>query len=105
MGYFRFRRSFRLFPGVRVNLSKSGVSTSIGRRGLWFTIGPRGTRETVGIPGTGISYTDQQSNGGTPAGEGQQTPPSGHGLTIGRALLWAVILGIALLVLALAFRG
>lgn len=36
MGYFRFRRNFRLFPGVRVNLSKSGVSTSIGRRGLWF---------------------------------------------------------------------
>jgi hypothetical protein len=32
MGYFRFRRSFRLFPGRRVNLHKSGVSTSIGCR-------------------------------------------------------------------------
>ena len=56
---FRFRRSFKVAPGFRLNLSKSGVSTSVGRRGLWFTIGPRGTRTTVGIPGTGLSYTDQ----------------------------------------------
>ena len=58
---FRFRRSFRLMPGIRINLSKSGVSTSLGTRGAWFTIGPRGTRATVGIPGTGISYTEQSS--------------------------------------------
>jgi hypothetical protein len=55
----RFRRSFRLIPGVRLNLSKSGVSASVGRRGAWLTIGPRGTRATVGIPGTGLSYTEQ----------------------------------------------
>jgi hypothetical protein len=55
---FRFRRSFRVFPGLKVNLSKSGVSTSVGTRGAWFTIGPRGTRATVGIPGTGLSYTE-----------------------------------------------
>jgi hypothetical protein len=105
MGYLRFRRSLRLLPGVRVNLSKSGVSTSIGRRGLWFTVGPLGTRETVGIPGTGISYTEQQSNRATHAGEGPQAPPGIGGLTVGRALLWVVILGIALLVFALAFRA
>ena len=58
---FRFRRSFKVAPGFRLNLSKSGVSTSVGRRGLWFTIGPRGTRTTVGIPGTGLSYTDQST--------------------------------------------
>jgi hypothetical protein len=58
---FRFRRSFRLMPGVRINLSKSGVSTSIGGRGAWFTVGPRGARTTVGIPGTGLSYTSQSA--------------------------------------------
>ena len=58
---FRFRRSFRLMPGIRLNLSRSGVSTSIGRRGAWFTIGPRGARATVGIPGTGLSYTEQSA--------------------------------------------
>jgi hypothetical protein len=56
----RFRRSFRILPGWRMNVSKSGISTSLGRRGAWFTIGPRGTRETIGIPGTGISYTEQR---------------------------------------------
>ena len=56
MGW-RFRRSVRLIPGVRINFSKSGVSTSIGGRGAWLTVGRRGTRATVGIPGTGISYT------------------------------------------------
>jgi hypothetical protein len=58
---FRFRRSFRLIPGIRLNLSKSGVSTSIGTRGAWLTIGRRGTRATVGIPGTGLSYTEQSA--------------------------------------------
>ena len=99
MGYFRFRRSFRLFPGVRLNLSRSGVSTSIGRRGLWFTSGPRGTRETVGIPGTGISYTEQQS-----LSQEKEAPQLG-GRTIGRLLLWAVFLAVALVVLALAVQG
>jgi hypothetical protein len=55
----RFRRSFRVIPGVRLNVSRSGVSASIGRRGAWFTVGPKGTRATVGIPGTGLSYTEQ----------------------------------------------
>jgi len=54
----RLRRTFRPFPGLRLNLSKSGVSTSIGTRGAWLTFGKRGTRATVGIPGTGISYTE-----------------------------------------------
>ena len=54
---FRFHRSIRLLPGIRLNLSKSGVSTSIGTRGAWLTFGKRGTRATVGVPGTGISYT------------------------------------------------
>jgi uncharacterized protein DUF4236 len=43
-------------PGIRMNVSKSGVSTSFGTRGAWFTVGPRGTRTTLGIPGTGLSY-------------------------------------------------
>jgi Protein of unknown function (DUF4236) len=51
---FRFYRRINLFPGLRVNMSKSGISTSIGTRGGWFTFGRRGSRATVGIPGTGL---------------------------------------------------
>lgn len=54
---FRFQRRVRLLPGVRINLSKSGVSASVGRRGAWLTFGRRGARATLGLPGTGLSYT------------------------------------------------
>jgi hypothetical protein len=33
----RFTRRVRLLPGLRANLSKSGVSLSIGGRGAWYT--------------------------------------------------------------------
>jgi hypothetical protein len=58
---FRFHRTVRLLPGLRLNLSKSGVSASIGTRGAWLTFGRKGTRTTVGLPGTGISYTRTSS--------------------------------------------
>jgi hypothetical protein len=54
---FRFRYSFKLLPGVKLNLSKSGLSASLGTRGAWFTLGAKGARATVGLPGTGMSYT------------------------------------------------
>ncbi len=50
---FRFYRRIRLFPGLRLNLSKSGVSTSIGGRDHWLTLGRRDAQATVGQPGTG----------------------------------------------------
>jgi len=59
MGNFRFYRRLRIFPGLSVNLSKSGPSLSVGMRGAHLTFGPRGVRHTVGIPGTGIYYTSQ----------------------------------------------
>ncbi len=59
---FRFRRSVRLLPGLRLNLSRSGVSASVGTRGAWLTFGRNGTRTTVGLPGTGISYTTTSSS-------------------------------------------
>ena len=53
----RMRRSFKVAPGIRLNVSKSGVSTSIGPRGAKVNIGKKGTRVTGSIPGTGISAT------------------------------------------------
>ena len=54
---FRFRRSIRLLPGVRLNVGKRGISTSIGVRGAHVTLGRGTVHETVGLPGTGLSYT------------------------------------------------
>jgi hypothetical protein len=65
---FRFQRRIRVLPGLRLNVSKSGVSASVGGRGAWFTLGPRGSRATVGMPGTGISYTHQLKARPSPIG-------------------------------------
>jgi hypothetical protein len=46
-------------PGLRMNLSRSGVSLSVGRKGAWFTAGPRGRRATVGLPGSGLFWTER----------------------------------------------
>ena len=53
---FRYRRSLRLFKGVRLNFSKSGASLSVGRRGATWNFSKRGTFLTLGLPGTGVSY-------------------------------------------------
>jgi hypothetical protein len=55
MGW-RFRHSFKIIPGVRLNLSKSGLSCSIGGAPLTLNVGPRGVYGTASVPGTGISY-------------------------------------------------
>lgn len=54
---FRFRKSFKVAPGVRLNLSKSGVSTSLGGRGATLNLSKRGAKATLGLPGTGLSYS------------------------------------------------
>ena len=59
MGNFRFYRRVNLFPGLSLNLSKSGPSVTVGMRGVHLTFGRRGVTRTVGIPGTGIYYTSR----------------------------------------------
>jgi hypothetical protein len=59
MGSFRFYRRVHIFPGLTVNVSRSGPSLSLGVRGAHVTVGRRGMTRTVGIPGTGIFYTSR----------------------------------------------
>ncbi len=56
MGHFRFRKTISILPGVRLNLSKTGVSGSLGGKGATVNVGKRGQMVTLGIPGTGLSY-------------------------------------------------
>lgn len=56
---FRFRKSIKIAPGLKLNLGKRGASISVGGRGGSLTFGSSGVRATVGIPGTGISYTEK----------------------------------------------
>ena len=61
MGW-RFRHSFKVIPGVRLNLSKTGLSASIGSAPFTVNVGPRGVYGTASLPGSGISYRQQIGN-------------------------------------------
>lgn len=66
----KFRKSIKVMPGVRINLSNRGVSSvSVGRRGAKVNFGRQGVRSTVGLSGTGLSYTNY-----TPYRQAQGTP-------------------------------
>lgn len=75
MGSFRFRRSIKLGPGVRLNVGKTGVGISAGVRGARRTFHSSG-RETasVGIPGTGLSYVETKSASKASASEPTAAP-------------------------------
>ena len=55
----RYRKQIKVAPGLKLNVSKSGISTSVGKRGATMNFSSRGTKATVGIPGSGISYSKQ----------------------------------------------
>ena len=50
----RFRKSINIFKGVRMNVSKSGVSFTMGRKGISANIGKEGVFLNTGLPGTGL---------------------------------------------------
>lgn len=86
---FRFRRRIRIAPGIRLNVSKSGVSTSLGGHGFTVNLGRGKTRTTVGLPGTGISYSETAMPG---TGRGRSS-----------ALAWLLVIAfIVLMVVAWA---
>ena len=87
---FRFRKSIKLFPGLRLNLSKSGVSASVGVKGATVNISDRGTRGTVGIPGSGISYSENLSSPDHAARPAPAAPAS-EGMSLGTVLAWVFV--------------
>ncbi len=54
---FRFQRRIRVAPGVRLNLSKSGIGVGVGRNGLRLGMDAKRRKYfSLGLPGTGLSY-------------------------------------------------
>ena len=52
----RFHRQFTLFPGVKVNISKTGMSITIGGKGFHLNFSKRGVMQTTNLPGKGLSH-------------------------------------------------
>jgi hypothetical protein len=105
---FRLFRRIKIAPGITLNLSKSGLSASAGVRGARVTLGPRGVRRTVGIPGTGVSYSENSSIGGSSrrARRTRSTRPTddeAHDLvtSLSSCLSTAMVIGIIALIILL----
>lgn len=61
---FRFRKSFKVAPGVKLNFNKKSTGVTFGGKGLHYTINSSGEKTaSAGIPGTGLYYT--KSSGGS----------------------------------------
>lgn len=58
---WRFRQSFKILPGLKLNLSKTGLSASVGGAPFTINMGTRGLMATASIPGTGISFRQRIS--------------------------------------------
>lgn len=57
---FRFRKSIKLLPGVRVNFGKKSTSISFGNKFCGITVNSKGTvTKRVSAPGTGISFSER----------------------------------------------
>ncbi|MHB8397926.1 MAG: DUF4236 domain-containing protein [Candidatus Limnocylindrales bacterium] len=61
----RFRRSIRIAPGIRINLTKTGLGLTVGPRGAHYSVHSSGRRtRSVGLPGTGLYYQSRSGGGG-----------------------------------------
>ncbi len=92
----RFQRRVRLFPGVHLNLSLSGVGVSARGRGFHVGMTARGQKYlSAGIPGTGLSVRQYMPAGRIGSGPSTSRPAFSHGVWIAFIVL-AVLLAIAL---------
>lgn len=106
----RFYKRVHLFPGVAVNVSRSGPSLTVGMRGAHVTMGRSGITRTVGLPGTGIYYTSHRgyhsgfhsAHSDTPLPPDQQSRADRKAeMTIG-TLTMVIVALVVMLVIALS---
>jgi len=63
---FRFRKSIKIGPGVRLNVGKKSMGLSVGTRGFRHSVSTSGRRTTtMGVPGTGLSHVQTSSSAKT----------------------------------------
>jgi hypothetical protein len=105
MGW-RFYKRVHLFPGLSVNVSRSGPSLTVGVRGAHVTVGRTGVTRTVGLPGTGIYYTSHRGyHSGFHSAHGDAAlPPSEQASADHRAkrlmgIMVMIIVGLVLLLI------
>lgn len=95
---FRFRKSVKIAPGIKLNFNKKSTSVSFGGKGATYTVNSTGKKTaSVGIPGTGLYYTE--SVGGKKKGKGNMFKKAEKAPKVKKPLfkkpwLWIVLVGI-----------
>lgn len=95
---FRFRKSKKILPGVRLNFSNKSVGVSLGGKHARVSVNSSGRKTySASIPGTGISYVKTSSEKHTSgqnhsaSGGGYSTPqPSSPGGKKGPSSGWTI---------------
>ena len=88
---FRFHKSVKIAPGLRLNFNKKSTSVSIGGKGARYTASSNGRKTaTVGLPGTGLSYSVTKTSGKRTSKPPKEKPHwlSGRCLTLLLALIF-----------------
>jgi len=50
----KYRKRIKLFPGLILNISTSGISFTLGGKGISLNLSKKGLFLNTGIPGTGL---------------------------------------------------
>ena len=108
---FRFRKSFKIAPGVKLNVNKKSVGVSVGGKGARVSVNSSGkVTKSVSIPGTGLSYTDTDqigkkknkvkstteppqppvNNNSSSSGDNNQPPNKNEGTAEGFAIIFLI---------------
>jgi len=88
-----YRKRVTIAPGVRLNISRKGVSSTIGVRGASINMGQNGTYINTGIPGTGF-YSRKKIGGSRYAVPNKpNTTDSGCSVIAVLFLVFALLIG------------
>ena len=96
----RFRKTFRILPGVKINLSRGGISTTVGPRGFHLTFNKSGVRQSVGIPGSGLSESSYLMKNEPDASTHQKPEAERDGSEVG-CFPWGCLLFILIAVVGI----
>lgn len=55
-----FKKSFKILPGVKINVGKKGISSAtVGGKLARVNVGKKGVSASTSVPGTGVSYNQK----------------------------------------------
>jgi len=93
----RFQKRIKILPGLRLNVSKTGISWTMGTRGASVTARDGKLTGNVGVPGTGLSHRKRLDLPDTQREKPAVTEPANRsGILLVVVFVIGVIVGLAL---------